>query len=231
MDAVLVYESLLREVNRFEAPEIDYLDFNYWIAEGINKLMLDEIESYELSQTVTDTLRAVLKEKEVVVNATSDTDAREFIVETDYRHLMKCFVTFKYKLVTNKYEVNSLRSTHTKRLTGDAEAFIYDNFYQRPLLSDNDSRIYHRVFDNKIRILFEKDPSVPEGVVFINKVKYEYFAEPLKIKLAMVEGELESEQNSIFPEHVTKKIIKLTARMILEKSGRVNKIQSHSIVN
>lgn len=144
MTARQVYEAVLVEMNKVQAPSLLLEDFNYLFNKAINQYINKKYNIYDTSQQTTDDLR-VLKSS-VTLRANNDNDvvndvtARdsiygaiyEFALPADYLHLLNCICNFKVNKPFKCYNANTYVQFPAIRLTSDMWSQIINNFYMRP---------------------------------------------------------------------------------------------------
>jgi len=129
-----IYEAILVELNKVEAPSLLLEEFNYLL----NKAILQYVETvysvYDSSQQTTDTLN-VLKGSVVLESTDLIMDDKKYfngILPLDYYHLLNCIIEYK---VTHRYKCYDPTITHffsAKRLTADLYGYAINNAYLRP---------------------------------------------------------------------------------------------------
>jgi hypothetical protein len=183
IDAQAMYEAVLHEIDEFHSGVFDYEDFNYWMPKAVDKWLKEQLLEYERTQIVADKISCLVKiTDELSLNPDDTTSLREADVPEDYRHLLNCLLTLRYKQATLSYAIGVKRKAYTRRYTGDNQVTFMDNYYTKPLVSDADVRTYHRVIGNKVSILYDT-PVEPNASVVIESVVLEYFQEPPAIEL------------------------------------------------
>jgi hypothetical protein len=227
-DALAMYQSVLYEIDQFQSAVFDYEDFNYWMPKAVNIWYSRQLEEYEKTQVVADRISCMVKQtNSIVLNApTTTTSDKQFDVPEDYRHLLNCLSTLRYRQATPSYPAGSKRSAYTKRYTGDNQASFMDNYYTKPLVSDADVRVYHRVIGNKVFILYDT-PVHENPSVVIESVVMEYFMQPPPVQLSQA---LIIVQDTLFPEHSNREIIKICAALFLENE-QSQRLQTHAAIN
>lgn len=216
-----MYAGVLYEINKFESADFDYSDFNHFINQALELWLKEILEVYELTQVISDKIAPLIVSTTVVAdptfyswNPTVGTDIREKTVPTDYRHVLSCLTKFRYKTATNSFAVNDRRSTVSKRVTGDSWSSILDNRYLRPLVSDSDMRLYHRVTGNKIGLHFDT-PTYPNVTVNIENVIMEYVKQPVVMEIdeefAVVTG-----KDTVFSPSVNRELVLICSKLFLE---------------
>ena len=155
MTARQVYEGVLIELNKVQAPSLLLEDFNYLFNKAIYQYINKKYNIYDSNQQTTDDVR-VLKSTAILRpigtleggltgnnaygrKTTSVTSLNslygatyEFELPTDYLHLLNCICNFRVKKQFKCYDAGTYVQFGAKRLTADAWSQIINNFYMRP---------------------------------------------------------------------------------------------------
>ena len=148
MTARQVYEGVLTEMNKVQAPSMLLEDFNYFINKAVNQYINKKYNVYDVNQQSTDDLR-VLKATMVldvkptkkygstlsgdVTSATSLYGATyEAYLPQDYLHMLNCICNYKVKKQFKCYDPNTYVQFGATRLTADLWGQIINNFYMKP---------------------------------------------------------------------------------------------------
>lgn len=148
MTARQVYEGVLTEMNKVQAPSMLLEDFNYFINKAVNQYINKKYNVYDVNQQTTDDLR-VLKATEVLkVSKTTkygETTAGDVIGDSalfgatyeaylpeDYLHMLNCICNYKVKKQFKCYDPDTYVQFGATRLTADLWGQIINNFYMKP---------------------------------------------------------------------------------------------------
>lgn len=227
-DALAMYEGVLYELNKYQSPDFEVEDFNHFMGMAVEKWLTIQVKEFELNQIITDRLAPLIKVTDPVLsfNPTNATNVQEVLYPGDYRHVVSCLVTMRYKAATVVNPIGKKRLDFTKRVTGDSWAAIYDNSYLRPLVTDSDMRLYHRIVGNKVGIYFDT-VAYPNSNVVIESVKMEYIKQPVPIE---IDTNLTIIQDTVFSESVNRALVVLCADLFLE-NHQSPRLQSHAVIN
>lgn len=135
MTARQVYEGVLTEMNKVQAPSMLLEDFNYFVNKAVNQYINKKYNVYDVNQQSTDDLR-VLKATMVlpvakttkygtntsgdVVSSTSLYGATyEAYLPQDYLHMLNCICNYKVKKQFKCYDPNTYVQFGATRLTAD----------------------------------------------------------------------------------------------------------------
>lgn len=227
-DALEMYKGVLLELDsKFGSEEFDVEDFNYFIAKATEKWFSDQLDLFEETQKVSDKISCMITTETIVFNATNGTADTVKVLPGDYRHLVNCLVSLRYKTATGAYAINAIRKDYSKRYTGDGQASLMDNFYLKPLVSDADVRLYHRIIGNELSILTESVKE-PNTTIVIASALIEYFEVLPNIELDPADNSIVTD--TPFAAHANREIVTLCAQLFLEENES-QRLQTHAAVN
>ena len=152
MTARQVYEGVLIELNKVEAPSLLLEDFNYLFNKAVYQYINTRYNIYDINQQTTDDVR-VLKATailpvtlaadaytgdDVTGNGVTASNALygatyEVILPSDYLHILNCVCNYKVKKQFKCYNPDSFVQFSARRLTSDLWSQIINNFYMRPM--------------------------------------------------------------------------------------------------
>lgn len=152
MTARQVYEGVLIELNKVEAPSLLLEDFNYLFNKAVYQYINTRYNIYDINQQTTDDVRvlkatAILPVKlaadaytgdDVTGNGVTASNALygatyEVILPSDYLHILNCVCNYKVKKQFKCYNPDSFIQFSARRLTSDLWSQIINNFYMRPM--------------------------------------------------------------------------------------------------
>ena len=126
-------------------------DFNYFFNKAVNQYINKRYNIYDINQQTTDDLR-VLKSTaflEPLNTKTTKSDSEktdeekikeavcrgiyEFVLPTDYLHMLNCICVYQLDKRWKCYDKNEYVQFAAKRLTADAWSVIINDYYNRPL--------------------------------------------------------------------------------------------------
>jgi len=134
-----VYEALLIELNKVQAPSILLEDFNYYGNKAIGQYVNKAYNFYDINQQKSDDLR-VLKSSIILKPTLSTTlestnllkNTFEVNLPDDYLHILGCVVEFSAIKKFNCYNIGDVVQYNAKRLTADMFPALINNYYMRP---------------------------------------------------------------------------------------------------
>lgn len=150
MTARQVYEGVLIELNKVQAPNLLLEDFNYFFNKAVDQYVNKRYNIYDINQQTTDDVR-VLKST-VTLEVAEDNNAKyaltqgrdvtkkgslydsiyEFDLPTDYLHLLNCICEYKVLKPFKCYDANTYVQFAAERLTSDSWSTVINNVYTRP---------------------------------------------------------------------------------------------------
>jgi len=148
MTARQVYEAVLIELNKAQAPNLLLEDFNYFFNKAVDQYVNRRYNIYDINQQTTDDVR-VLKSTVTLEVATGNNSAHksgtdvtkkgslynsiyEFDLPTDYLHLLNCICEYKVLKPFKCYDANTYVQFAAERLTADSWSTVINNVYTRP---------------------------------------------------------------------------------------------------
>lgn len=137
-----LYEGLLIELNKVNAPNILLEDFNYFANKAINQYINKRYNIYDINQQTTDDLRvlkatAILKPKRLktydALSLVNNKMATYYVdLPSDYLHLLNCICIYNVNKTYKCYNKGETWRAAATRLTADAYSQVLDNFWLRP---------------------------------------------------------------------------------------------------
>ena len=137
-----LYEGLLIELNKVNAPNILLEDFNYFANKAINQYVNKRYNIYDINQQTTDDLRvlkatAILKPKRLstydALSLSRGKMATYYVdLPSDYLHLLNCICIYNVNKTYKCYNKGDTWRAAATRLTADAYSQVLDNFWLRP---------------------------------------------------------------------------------------------------
>jgi len=224
MEALKMYEGVLRELNRFGSPRYDIDDHNYFVNKAKDYVVEEIIKNYELNQRLTEMLKGIVKPASILFNANDRTDKRIGDLPIDFDSLKSCKVIFRAKEDFSCFKKGQKIHIPARRLTEDSEMFVHINSYYWPsFIKEN---VYYQTRDLKIEIFYDTTTE-QENRVVIDSVFIEHTVHPADIILGQDKSNI---QNSTLHKKVNTKIIERTALLFLENSTN-QRTQSYSQTN
>ena len=148
MTARQVWEGMLTELSKVNAPSMLLQDFNYFFNKAISQYINKRYNIYDINQQTSDDLR-VLKTTAILeatqsepLKALADLGAGksklfgatyEVILPSDYLHILNCICLYKVNKNWKCYNAGDYVQFAAKRLTADSWSVIVNDYYNRPL--------------------------------------------------------------------------------------------------
>lgn len=151
MTARQVWEGMLTELSKVNAPSMLLQDFNYFFNKAINQYINKRYNIYDISQQTTDDLR-VLKATTVLTpepisetisgvnvsewkagNASLFGATYEVYLPLDYLHMLNCICVYRLDKRFKCYNAGDYVQFAAKRLTADSWSVVVNDYYNRPL--------------------------------------------------------------------------------------------------
>ena len=135
-----MYEAILIELNKENAPNILLEDFNYLANKAINQYINKRYNIYDVNQQTTDDLR-VLKATAMLTPTRVDKydglslgHMATYYVDLppDYLHLLNCICIYQVNKTYKCYNAGDTWRAAATRLTADAYSQVLDNFWLKP---------------------------------------------------------------------------------------------------
>lgn len=123
-----MYEALLTELVKVNAPSMLLSDFNYYSNKTVQSYINKRYNIYDSYQQTTDDLR-VIKSTADITDINKVNDYYEITFPDDYLHILNCFCV--YELGSNNCEQQGTMYP-AKRLTADSMPLVLTNYYNRP---------------------------------------------------------------------------------------------------
>lgn len=151
MTARQVWEGMLTELSKVNAPSMLLQDFNYFFNKAINQYINKRYNIYDINQQTSDDLR-VLKTTSILEAklATQSEPLKELanlgagnsklfgatyevILPSDYLHILNCICIYRVNKRWKCYDAGDYVQFAAKRLTADSWSVIVNDYYNRPL--------------------------------------------------------------------------------------------------
>lgn len=140
-----LYEYVLIELNKQDAPNILLEDFNYFVNKAINQYINKRYNVYDVNQQTTDDLRVLKSEAfltPIKVDGKYSTGlttlggekmATYYVdLPDDYLHLLNCIVIYNVTKTYKCYDKGDTWRAAATRLTADAYSQVLDNYWLKP---------------------------------------------------------------------------------------------------
>lgn len=140
MSARELYEGVLIELNKENAPNVLLEDFNYFANKAVNNFVNKRYNIYDINQQTTDDLRVLKATATLTPTKIHNYDGLslanganyEIVMPSDYLHLLNCICIYKVKKTYKCYNAGDTWRSPAKRLTADMYSQVLDNFWNKP---------------------------------------------------------------------------------------------------
>ena len=148
MTARGIYEAILIELSKVNAPPLKLHEFNYLCNKAINQFINEVYNVYDINQQTTDDIRvlkstAYLQPKKVTLNYPKVDGAiskvkpltgatYEVFMPQDYLHLLNCICVYYIDSNYKCYDKGDYIEVPAKRLTADTWSNVVNDIYNRP---------------------------------------------------------------------------------------------------
>ena len=128
-----VYQALLIELNKEQAPSMLLADFNYFCNKAIQQYLNKQYNMYDVNQQTSDNLRVLSTTAKLTPTYDDFYGERIAVIELplDYFHLLNCICSYK-RTGPNKCNQTGSVQYSAKRLTSDMWSQVQRNYYNRP---------------------------------------------------------------------------------------------------
>ena len=136
-----LYEAVLIELNKENAPNILLEDFNYFANKAVSQYVNKRYNIYDINQQTTDDLRVLKATAMLDVSRIDNYDdlslasanaTYETILPSDYLHMLNCICIYNVQKTYKCYNSGDTWRCAAKRLTADAYSQVLDNFWNKP---------------------------------------------------------------------------------------------------
>lgn len=140
MTARELYDAVLIELNKENAPNILLEQFNYLANKSVNQYINKRYNIYDINQQTTDDLRVLKATAMLDVNKTdvyndlslASNATYETVLPSDYLHILNCICIYDVKKTYKCYNAGDTWRCAAIRLTSDAYSQVLDNFWSKP---------------------------------------------------------------------------------------------------
>ena len=128
-----VYQALLIELNKEQAPSMLLADFNYFCNKAIQQYLNKQYNMYDVNQQTSDNLRVLNTTAKLTPTYDDFYGEKIAVIELplDYFHLLNCICSYK-RTGPNKCNQSGSVQYSAKRLTSDMWPQVQRNYYNRP---------------------------------------------------------------------------------------------------
>lgn len=236
-----LYEGVLTEVRKEQAPHIQLKEFNHYANEAASEFVDDIYIAFETNQKSLDYLKAIKRTINITTAGVADPvdgnltialnpgdypDSLRFDLPTNYRHLTNLVVNYLVEepIFDTCYEVDDRFQYGSKKLDSDTYASIIADPWNRPRYF----RVYHSILDQECYVF----SGVHEGLV-VESVQMDYLKTPERINITLQQAFQDTVDTSAeleFDDISARKILDKIVQKILERNMDP-RTQSHTQIN
>lgn len=150
-----VFEAVMVELSKIQAPTLKLFEFNYLINKAIQQFVNKEYNIYDTSQQTTDNLSVLKKSEEFTFNS------NEIVLNDDYLHLLNCICVFKVKNNNYKcWKAGSIIETPATKINSDSWGQIIIDYYNKPSFKKPYFNIYSTFTETNNKVTIENSESI-----------------------------------------------------------------------
>ncbi len=230
-----LYDAVLIEINKLEAPSMLLEDYNHFINKAVQQYINKKYNGYEINQQSTDDLNFLRVSKEYDILSKSSNIApgedKYFYINlpTNYLHILNAIVIFDKNFESTsvcKDKVKSKLNVLCRRITSDQFPSILINAYFRPEYT----RPYFFLHDNTVEQEVEFRVGSTKKYT-PSKVHIDYLKKPEKIILTdrKIMGNDEPTELE-FSDYIAYEVINEVTKLLLENTSDP-RLQTNNAVN
>ena len=203
MTARQVWEGMMTELNKVNAPSMLLQDFNYFFNKAISQYINKRYNIYDINQQTSDDLRVLKTTAILEANPATQSGplkelanlgagksklfgaTYEVILPSDYLHLLNCICIYKVDKKWKCYDAGDHVQFAAKRLTADSWSVIVNDYYNRPL----PERPYFYIHNININNTLPTNPITdtnPNGT----DLSSEYIGSPTEIQYYLISDKM-----------------------------------------
>lgn len=219
---VQLYDAILYELNKVEAPTLSLGGYNFYINKGIQEYINTRYNTYNKTQQTTDDLQE-LSTTTTLTSFIQVDDHYSVTLPVDYLHFLAARVTLE---VSNSTSCNTGETTlvnSAKRLTSTMHSQIFNNKYLKPSF---ERPYYKHKLNGTLEVYIGNDSSVS-----LENIIIEYLKKPQEITLT--QEKLQDDNLAVdleFPDYVVNEILKRIVGLIQEHHSDA-RLQTYVPVN
>lgn len=188
MTARQLYDAILVELNKVEAPSLLLEDFNYFLLKAVYNYIHSRYRIFEVTQQPLDDLRVITKGETITTLTPFSNllylDGANTTLPDDYLHLLNCVVKYSSKVpmgsknCANKQTISDAKGC--ARLTSDLLPAVIENVYSRPSIKN----IYFRQ-------VYKENPTINDNIADTpdeERVAKERVGNPSNVYLEVIFG-------------------------------------------
>ena len=138
-----LYNNVLVELNKVQAPSLLLEDFVYLVNKAVQKYINKRYNFFEMNQQLTDDLRVLLKSSEALVESKDDKNnpitsnidgAPQYDLPEDYMHILNCICKFDRSSNSNcrNTKDRQCEAIPASKLDTASWPHTIENYYMKP---------------------------------------------------------------------------------------------------
>lgn len=225
-----IYDNLLTELNKVEAPSLLLESFNYYFGKAINEVGNQWYSFYEQNQLLTDNLRVLTRTKSLT--GIFKDGVYLYQLPEDYWHLLPGSI-LNYTVTPaciggpTTYQAMVIKAD-SQMNSGIFKDYYTKPSYKRPYIYMHEIHIGTLIYN--IQIKCGDDPKYKPNIL-----QLDYLKRPLITELYLTASQLDTDEDESqimeFPENFCYEIINKLTALVLEQNGDTNRLQVNTPLN
>lgn len=212
MTSLAIYQSVLYELDKTEAPSFLLDDFNYFFKKATSQYCKEHYKAFDAKQQLTDDIGVISTSRKYLLNEISNSTSA---LPINYFHLLNCIIEFQVLTPFSCYEKGDIIETGCKRLTADMYPAILDDYYRKPKFKNP----FYYIRDNKIEIRFGKNEKIKLYSISIDYLKTFKIVELTQLQLQKFkETKVDTSEELEFSDAVCEEIANRVAFLFMNKT-------------
>lgn len=238
-----LYEAVLTEVKKEQAPHLQLYEFNHYVNEAASEFIDDVYIAFEANQKSLDYLKAIKRTLNIpndgtgipdpvdntlniVLQPGEYPDSDKFDLPRNYRHLTNLVLVYRVtdEILQTCYEIDDIFQYGAKRLDSDRYAAIIADPWQRPKFYNP----YYSILDQECYVF----SGIHQGLE-IESVRMDYLKTPKRINITLQQAfqdTVDTTEELEFDDIASRKILDKTVMKILERNSDP-RTSSHAQIN
>lgn len=225
-----VYDNLLSELNKVEAPSLLLESFNYFFGKSINETCNLWYKYYEQDQLLTDNLRVLTRS--TLLSKFVSGGKTLYILPKDYWHLLP---GSELNYVVTPICVGGATTYTMPVIKADSQMYsgIVKDYYTKPSYKRPYIYMHESIIDGdtyEIEIKSGDTTRYNPDTLQLNYLKKPKIKE-LYLTLEQLESDIDESADMEFPENYCYEIINKLTALVLEQTGDTNRLQLNTPLN
>lgn len=225
-----VYDNLLTETNKVEAPSLLLESFNYFFGKAINETCNSWYKFYEQDQLLTDNLRVLTRSATRTKYVSGGKTL--YTLPEDYWHLLPGS-ELNYVVIPACVGGDTTYSAPVIKLDSQMYSGISKDYYTKPSYRRPYIYMHETIVNNvtyEIEVKSGSDPKYNPDTLQLNYLKKPKIKE-LYLTLEQLDSDTDISEEMEFPENYCYEIINKLTALVLEQTGDTNRLQLNVPLN